>query len=352
MISISFVNGDTKELPSFDYLNIEHTIEESCNEMQDIADDYLTKYSHYMFEYAIEKKESSIDPRLVTEGENVFATIGEKVVALAKKVVEYITKLFDRITGRLIDNKSDIEKMNKYLKTINDPELRKSVFYKYQSGELDLTNLNSVKDISNAYDELVRLDRQNSNPTTFKGKANKFFANVKDKMTVQNTKTPVEVVLTVVNVALGLAKLKDVVKGTKGESGKVEKVVKNFGKSYTNKTNKTEIESTEITTEAETGDDKVKRASFMSRVHSTFLNFLSKVSSVAERIYSTVSIRLHAFVKKLEAMVKKITHKNDDANSETNPKMDKKIVDGAQDMTNKAIDGNNEQIAKTMSTIM
>lgn len=350
MISISFVNGDTKELPSFDYLNIEHTIEESCNEMQDIANDYLTKYSHYMFEYAIEKKELTIDPRLVTEGENVFATIGEKVVALAKKVVEYITKLFDRITGRLIDNKSDIEKMNKYLKTINDPELRKSVFYKYQSGELDLTNLNSVKDISNAYDELVRLDRKNSNPTTFKGKVDKFFANVKDKMTIQNTKTTAETVLTVVNVAIGLAKLKDVVKGTKGESGKVQKIVQKFGKSNTTvgKSNKTETESTEITTEAKTGDDKVKRASFMGRVHSTFLNFLSRVSSVAERIYSTVSIRLHAFVKKLEAMVKKITHKND----ETNPKMDKKIVDGAQDMTNKAIDGNNEQMAKTMSTIM
>lgn len=343
MISISFVNGDTKELPSFDYLNIEHTIEESCNEMQDIANDYLTKYSHYMFEYAIEKKELRIDPRLVTEGENVFATIGEKVIELAKKVVEYITKLFDRITGRLIDNKSDIEKMNKYLKTINDPELRKSVFYKYQSGELDLTNLNSVKDISNAYDELVRLDRKNSNPTTFKGKAEKFFANVKDKMTLSNTKTTAEIVLTVVNVGVGLTKIKSFVKGAKDESSKAQKLILSFANSL-------KVESTDITTEAETetGDDKVKRASVMSRVHSTFLNYLSRASAVAERIYATVSIRLHAFVKKLEAMVRKITHKND----ETNPKMDKKIVDGAQDMTNKAIDGNNEQMAKTMSTIM
>lgn len=347
MISISFVNGDTKELPSFDYLNIEHTIEESCNEMQDIANDYLTKYSHYMFEYAIEKKESRIDPRLVTEGENVFTVIGEKVIELAKKVVEYITKLFDRITGRLIDNKSDIEKMNKYLKTINDPELRKSVFYKYQSGELDLTNLNSVKDISNAYDELVRLDRKNSNPTTFKGKADKFFANVKDKMTMQNTKTAAEIVLTVVNVGVGLTKIKSFVKGTKDESNKAQKLILSFANSL-------KVESTDITTEAEaeSGDEKVKRASVMSRVHSTFLNFLSRATAVAERIYATVSIRLHAFVKKLEAMVRKITHKNDEENSETNPKMDKKIVDSAQDMTNKAIDGNNEQMAKTMSTIM
>lgn len=175
MISMSFVKGDNPSINGNAY-EIDYFANESMNYVTSIADDFLTKESLYMYEHAIEGKDYRVDERLYTEGKNIFETIGEKVIAVCKKVVEFIKNIIEKIKGASFKNKSNVDKINIFVKKYGkrNPVLRDDVVYHYKKGDLDVTDVKSLKEMKDAYDNLIAMSSKYNDPNTLRGKAKLF----------------------------------------------------------------------------------------------------------------------------------------------------------------------------------
>ena len=174
MISIAFVNGDVENMPYFDKsLAFENYIESTSNELDQLYNTFAMKYNKVMVERSI--TESALDEdtanELYAESTNIVAKIGEAIIAMAKKIKKYIEDLIQKASG--FYKKTDLEKLEAVIK--KNPDVADPLREAFTSGKLNLHDAKSIKEIEDAYMDLLKFaKRKDVDPKTLSGKVEIF----------------------------------------------------------------------------------------------------------------------------------------------------------------------------------
>ena len=301
MISMSFVKGDNPSINGNAY-EIDYFANESMNYVTSIADDFLTKESLYMYEHAIEGKDYRVDERLYTEGKNIFETIGEKVIAVCKKVVEFIKNIIEKIKSASFKNKSNVDKINIFVKKYGkrNPVLRDDVVYHYKKGDLDVTDVKSLREMKDAYDNLIAMSSKYNDPSTLRGKAKLFIKGLST-----TTTAAVATVGGVAGLVVTLQQIKENNIQMKNDSSEVAKKIESIKKENDRlkdenyklrKKIKNMPESTEeldsngiMYNEAASPKTNVENMKIISQATIAYQNWLAKRSSKSFSLYMSIS---------------------------------------------------------------
>lgn len=301
MISMSFVKGDNPSINGNAY-EIDYFANESMNYVTSIADDFLTKESLYMYEHAIEGKDYRVDERLYTEGKNIFETIGEKVIAVCKKVVEFIKNIIEKIKSASFKNKSNVDKINIFVKKYGkrNPVLRDDVVYHYKKGDLDVTDVKSLKEMKDAYDNLIAMSSKYNDPSTLRGKAKLFIKGLSTTTTAavatvggvaglvvtlqQIKKNNIQMKNDSSEVAKKIESIKKENDRLKDENYKLRKKIKNMPESTE------ELDSNGVMyNEAASPKTNVENMKIISQATIAYQNWLAKRSSKSFSLYMSIS---------------------------------------------------------------
>lgn len=232
MISVSFINNENETLLLSDpFLSFERAMVEMNEEIDETLNGYLNVHNQYMVESEIMGELSSEKTvYLESERTNIFDKIGNAVITIFKKFAELVKKVVDSIKNIGFKNKSNEEKMRDLLDYYkkNDPDkyrtIKDDVVVAFKSGELDPIDMKSIKEMNEAYDELVKLAKQKDvKPDSLKAKfeaMKKKFDGALDKGTVKKTAT---VVSSVVTAALAIATFKSKILDSKKNTMDYEK---------------------------------------------------------------------------------------------------------------------------------
>ena len=182
MISHSFINGYTGSIQLFE----ESSIFDSINDNAEMVyESFIDKFNLYATESYIDGELSS-DGKLfiANEGKNIFEKIGSAIIEMIKKLQETISNFIKKISGKDKEIKTDIDKISGIVK--KHPELKDDIIAKWESGELYISDLKDIKDIEEAYDNLIKYaNKSTTDPDSLKAK----FDEVKEKVAKSNKST-------------------------------------------------------------------------------------------------------------------------------------------------------------------
>ena len=173
MISIAYVNGVQEPLLLSDpEIKLESVIEGLIKESDDAYNTYINKYNKYITEAEIIGEISEAkQEELIIESSNVFEKIGESLIRMAEKIKEVISNMLDRIRG--FYKKTDLEKINEAAK--KNPAIADDLVKAFQRGDLTVYDAKSIKDIENAYMELIKYAKdKNVSPDSLEGRIKLF----------------------------------------------------------------------------------------------------------------------------------------------------------------------------------
>ena len=198
MISLSFINGEYEYLPASDeLLALENVMQTVSDEVDNCIVSYLNTREDYLFESKIFGSLDEEKTVLLEAGkDSVFKKIGEAILALIKKFTDAAKKVVEKIKELGFKSKTDTEKLDKLLK--QRPELKDEVICAYKSGDLNVADARSLKELDKAFDEIVKMSKQKDvKPDTLRGKVEamkKKFANPEDTTLVKTAKATAVVV--------------------------------------------------------------------------------------------------------------------------------------------------------------
>ena len=181
MINIDYVNGSIS-LETEAMFKPFNTFMESCKNDIDtmfiefsILEEKVTLESYIMG--SVPEKMSVV---YESEKKNIFAKIGEMIIAIYNKFVEFVDDIVDKIKTHSFQKKSDLQKLDILLK--NHPDLKNEAIIAFNEGALDLSDVKSLKDLDATFDEILKMARQkNVDPASLRGKwekAKKKFENI------------------------------------------------------------------------------------------------------------------------------------------------------------------------------
>jgi hypothetical protein len=309
MISIAYVNGETATLYASDpFISIEKAINESELEIEEAVSKYIDLQENFIFEAGIL---GTIDEEkslfLEAEGDNVFAKIGDAVIAIFKKIQEVIKNVISSIKNLGFKYKSYDDKINALCK--GDPSLRDDVIAKFSEAELSITDIKSLKEFQEAYDELVKLSKQKDiDPKSFKGRVEAFkkkFENI-DKSAVVKTAGAVTAVLTAAGAAFVFKKhVLDVQKTTR----ELEKISK---ESYDQL-----LDTYEVLKKKDGGKYVDPDSLTKAQIDQNLFNFYQgKVSAMVSRDNKSngkIASAIESFIKKHDNAAEHVSNLNKDA---------------------------------------
>lgn len=171
MISLSFVKNDRNELILNNHAYVyESTVDELSNSIDNKIDIFLAKYESYMTEAEI-MGELSEDKSLFLEAEssNLLTTIGNAVISMFKKLIEFANNVIDKMKNIGFKSKSDTDKLELLIK--KHPELKNDIVTAFKNNDLRLSDMKSLKELNSAFDEIVNLSKKaDVDPKSIKGK--------------------------------------------------------------------------------------------------------------------------------------------------------------------------------------
>lgn len=174
MISYAFVNGTSEDLlATSPYVSLQEFMVESEISIHESISEFMDKMTEYVEESAINGEENE-EKRLLleAEGDNIFAKIGEKVIELGKRVVEFIKSCIDKITNLSFKSKKDIDKLELLCKEY--PNLKDEIICSFNKGELDVSSARSLRELEATYEELCKMSKNASvTPGSMQDKWNK-----------------------------------------------------------------------------------------------------------------------------------------------------------------------------------
>lgn len=186
MISLSYINDDINmHFLSSPVVSLENAFIEESNKIDASIDAYMIKYQSYMTEAEI-MGELPEDKSLYLEAEssNIFKSIGDAVISFGKKIIEMIEKVIEKIRDLGFKNKKETDKLEILLK--EHPELKNVAIEGWKNGDLKLNDVRSLKELNDAFDELVKLSKQqNTDPKSLRAKwekAKKAYENNREKI--------------------------------------------------------------------------------------------------------------------------------------------------------------------------
>lgn len=177
MISAAFVRGETYT-EDFSSEIINATNDKMYLEIESLTEDYLDKSDRLLFESAT-FDDNRLESYVIESGKNVFEKIGEFIISLHTKFVNFITKIMASIENRKFATKDYENKLNEL--SHGDPTLKADIVEKFKNADLSISDMKSLSEFDKTYRELVELSKKSEiDPKSFKGKVEAFKEKFKD----------------------------------------------------------------------------------------------------------------------------------------------------------------------------
>lgn len=156
MISMSFINsGGRNELDRIDY-ECQLYLESVDDLVQNIFYDYKYKMNMVALESSIMDEVNEADMvYLEKEKKNIVEKIGSVIISIFEKVIKAIKNFQEWIKNFSFRNKSNGEKLDKLLN--EHPELKDEIKESISKGDINLSDIRSLKDLDAAYEEILRM---------------------------------------------------------------------------------------------------------------------------------------------------------------------------------------------------
>jgi hypothetical protein len=170
MINIDYVNGSI-DLETTNIFKPYESFMESCkNDINKMFAGFDMLSERVALESAImDTIPESMVVVYESEKKNVFAKIGEMIVAIYNKFVEVIDKIIDVIKNHSFKKKSDLQKLDILLK--KHPDLKDEVIVAFNDGALNLSDARNLKDLDSTFEEILKLAKKKDiDPKSLKGK--------------------------------------------------------------------------------------------------------------------------------------------------------------------------------------
>ena len=159
MNGIDYVNNTIDV--DIDALSVEYnTFMESCEKDTNFMfANFAMIEDKFMLESSIMGSVSD-DLMMVYESEkkNIFARIGDVIIAIYKKLKEFIEHAIDAVKNITFKSKSDLQKLDLLLK--RHPDLKDEAIVAFNKGALELADMRSLKELEASFDEILRLSRK------------------------------------------------------------------------------------------------------------------------------------------------------------------------------------------------
>ncbi len=215
MISLNYINGSCMEIAAFDPFR---TYE---SEVSNILDDVATAYESYKeaineYNLSVEFFEAGDDAKKNNVAEkktNFVDKIGKAIISIFQKAISFVNNIITKIQESLFASKSDMQKVSALCK--QNPGLADDINKAFASGDLKVADLKNLKELEAAYDECIRLAKQeNVDPNTIKGKwlaAKKKFGNLSESDIVKGVTVGIGVAAAAGSLALTITKLPEAI---------------------------------------------------------------------------------------------------------------------------------------------
>ena len=170
MISMSFINsGGRNELDRIDY-ECQLYLESVDGLIQDILYDYKHKMNMVALESSIMDEVNEVDMvYLEEEKKSIVQKLGSVIISIFEKVIKAIKDFQEWLKNFGFRKKSSSEKLDKMIS--DHPELKDEIIASFKKGELNLTDIRTLKELDSAYEEILRLAKdEKTEPKTLKEK--------------------------------------------------------------------------------------------------------------------------------------------------------------------------------------
>ena len=170
MIRMDYIN-DTYTFESDDILRPYSKYLNSClDDMEPVFSEYSLVCDKIDLELMMMESVSETTMMIYEDAKKSFLRIvGEKILELRDKFMEFVNKMIDKIKTFSFNHKSNEQKLQKLLK--EHPEFKNDTLLAVKEGTLNLTNIKSFKELNDNFDEIIRLAKKgNVDPNSLKGK--------------------------------------------------------------------------------------------------------------------------------------------------------------------------------------
>ena len=170
MINIEYLNGSSTLEADLIYKPFESFMESSKTDINNLCSNFNMLQERVMLESSIMGSiPENMQMVYESEKKNFFERVGEMVVAIYKKFVEFIDKIIDKIKTYSFSKKSDLQKLETLLK--HHPDLKDEAIVAFQEGALDFSDVRSLKELDSTFDEILKMARKKDiDPKTLRGK--------------------------------------------------------------------------------------------------------------------------------------------------------------------------------------
>lgn len=170
MINIEYINGSMSLESNMNIKPFNLFLESCGNDIDKMFSEFGILEEKVLLESSIMGSiPESMSVVYESEKKNIFAKIGEMIIAIYNKFVTFIDSIIDKIKTYSFKKKSDIQKLDILLK--HHPDLKNEAIAAFNAGALDLSDVRSLKELDSTFDEILKLARKKDiDPKTLRGK--------------------------------------------------------------------------------------------------------------------------------------------------------------------------------------
>lgn len=176
MISLAFVNNNNQEpiIHSLLY-RYESQVNDAIDEINNAFFEYhllenKDEFEEFFTEAEDNKKpeEKPAENKPEEKKDGIIKTIGKAVIKLFKAFFEFINNLISKITSIGIEGKSTMKKAEEAIK--RHPELKDKILEGVSSGDLDLKDVDNLRQLDDAVDDMLKRARKATDQQTLSDK--------------------------------------------------------------------------------------------------------------------------------------------------------------------------------------
>lgn len=170
MIRMDYIN-DTYTFESDDILRPYSKYLNSClDDMEPVFSEYSLVCDKIDLELMMMESVSETTMMIYEDAKKSFLQrVGEKILELRDKFMEFVNKMIDKIKTFSFNHKSNEQKLQKLLK--EHPEFKNDTLLAVKEGALNLNNIKSFKELNDNFDEIIKMAKKGDiDPDSLKGK--------------------------------------------------------------------------------------------------------------------------------------------------------------------------------------
>lgn len=168
-----------------------------------------------------------------TDKKNIFEKIGETVINIYNKFMDFIKNIFKSINDRNIKGKSNIIKAEKMIK--RHPEFKNEIITSIKDGNLSLDDIKSLDELDKAASEIANLAlRENIDPKSLRGKWEKAKLKAKNLVNSKTASNSIALATSALSLTTGIVYFKNRSKAEKQSLKNSEEVAKKMNDALKN----------------------------------------------------------------------------------------------------------------------